>query len=86
MDRKQFAKFISRYSVKRNPTHVIIDKQVYINPTWAHLKEAGYKELVEKERPEEKEGYTLTPVYVDKDEIIVQDWEYTEIPVMDTEL
>ena len=86
MHKKQFAKFINRYSVKLNPTHVIIDKQVYINPTETHLKEAGYKELVEKERPEEKEGYTLTPVYTDKDEIIVQDWEYTEIPVMDTEL
>lgn len=49
------------------------------NPTKEQLKEFGYKELVETEMLEEKEGYYVETYYEDGD-VVAKKHRYIEIP------
>lgn len=72
---------LSRLRQKLNPTAeaavatVAVETQdvIITNPTDEDLRKAGYKELVETEMPETKDGYYRTKIYTDGD-VITQSW------------
>lgn len=76
---------LSRLRQKLNPTaeaavatvavetEEITQGVIITNPTDEDLRKAGYKELVETEMPETKDGYYRTKIYTDGD-VITQSW------------
>lgn len=76
---------LSRLRQKLNPTaeaavatvavetEEITQDVIITNPTDEDLRKAGYKELVETEMPETKDGYYRTKIYTDGD-VITQSW------------
>ena len=52
--------------------------KVYANPTDEQLAEAGYKELILSDMPEEKDGYYIIESYVENENQIIQEWKYVK--------
>ena len=50
------------------------------NPTEEQLKEFGYMELVETQRPEEKEGFAIEAYYEVVGDKIEERYEYVPLP------
>lgn len=77
----QYAKFISEDSVKYPPRNYKSANLVAFNfdKNIPLLIAEGYKEIVEDERPEVQEGYTLQPTYEEKEDKILVHWEEVEI-------
>lgn len=67
-----FVPFVGRY-IRHNGW-------IYSNPTEATLLKCGYKPLITAERPEEQEGYYISPNYAETDTEIIQSYDYIEMP------
>lgn len=76
-------KYIDRDRIKKADKYEILfygDIQV-INPTNEDFIKAGYKELVEEDRPSyNEETEVINPYYEEKNNFILKEWEILEIP------
>ena len=52
---------------------------IVANPREEDFIKAGYKEVVDGERLEEKEGFYQVPVYTEEDDKIITTYEYKEV-------
>ncbi len=74
-------KFINENEIQQyNGGFVVLDNRIYTNPTEEVIKNAGYKELVETERPSvDPEKEFLSFKYQDGD-VIKKVWSVKELP------
>lgn len=66
-----FGKIING-ALETAPERLIFENTLYLPPTEAVLKAAGYKLIVELPYP--KDGNTYTPEYTDNGQVIVESW------------
>ena len=74
-------KFINENEIQQyNGGFVVLDNRIYTNPTEEVIKNAGYKELVETERPSvDPETESLSLTFRDDGDAITQAWEVKKI-------
>ena len=71
--------YVNETYIKKPTNPLKVDGVSYSNPTNETLLSLGYLPLEELAKPEDKEGYWVSPKYIKTVDKIVNEWQYVEV-------
>lgn len=75
----KYAKFENEKLIYAPRVLKLTDGYEIVNPTKEQYLQAGYKEIIYTEQPEQEEGFYFTSKIVNRNDIPTQEWERHEI-------
>lgn len=71
--------YVNETYIKKPTNPIKVDGVSYSNPTEETLLKLGYLPVEELEKPQDKEGYWVSPKYIKESDKIVNIWQHLEV-------